>query len=81
MTAELGAGLLQALSGRLSLRVDATAEDPSAFTEQLGLGQFSLTPGDAPMRGILVLAGTAVNANGSSTSKVVTTGSEYLTVV
>lgn len=61
-TADLGAGLSSALSGRIKLRVDVSSDTPAALTAQLGLGSVSLTPEDEPMQAVLVLSGTAANS-------------------
>lgn len=62
LAADLGAGLSQALSGRIALRLDVASDDPTALTAQLGLGPVALTPDGAPMSAVLLLSGTAANS-------------------
>jgi hypothetical protein len=62
LDAQLGVGIVRALSGPMTVRLDLQSADPAALTAQLGLGDASLTPEDQPMHVVAVVEGTAANS-------------------
>ncbi|HHY48162.1 MAG TPA: AsmA family protein, partial [Alphaproteobacteria bacterium] len=62
LDATLASGVIRALEGSLSVRLQMTASDPAAFTAQLGLGDTSLVPEGSTMRLVALIDGNALNS-------------------
>ena len=62
LDAQLGQGVMRALSSPMSVKLDLQSADPQALTAQLGLGEISLMPTGVPMRLVGLIEGAMSNS-------------------
>lgn len=60
--AQLGHGVIRALGGPMSVKVELRSDDAGAMTAQLGLGGVDLLPVGAPMRLVALVEGSMANS-------------------
>jgi hypothetical protein len=76
LTANLGAGLVKALSGAISGKLSLTSDDPKGLTAQIGMGETSLMPEGTPMHVGLTVDGLL--AGGFDTNVAIAGGTDSI---
>ena len=62
LEAQLGHGVIRALGGPLSVKLDLQSSDAQAMTQQLGLGGIGLMPAGVPMHLVALIEGSMANS-------------------
>lgn len=62
LEAQLSHGVIRALGGPMSVKVDLRSDDAEAMTAQLGLGGIGLMPSGTPMRLVALIEGSMANS-------------------